>query len=312
MISVVFPTYNVEKYVINSLESIIQQTYADFELIIVDDGSVDNTVKICTEILTKTKINWKLLKQENHGQSTARNCGLKVCKGEYVVFVDSDDILSKNFLSALISAINILDCNMVFCDFTYDLRYLRSDNSLNYEVQNIEAKEMLDFFLYRKREIIIPAFLYRKNFLIDNNIYFRENVRFSEDQLFLWECFIKNVKPILFYKEKLYFYLKHPKSIMTSSVRDRIESGYIGLKMLIDELQFCNYKNMHFIEPRWIIGALYSAAKYLKYDDFIYLYKTMNAEHCFKRLASFGDMKAELTAFIAIFPHLFYGLFQKI
>ena len=101
MISVIVPVYNVEEYLEECLESIQYQTYTDIEVILVNDGSTDSSKEIC-ERFCQADSRFRLINQENKGQSAARNRGVKESIGEYLMFVDSDDVINKNVLEVLL------------------------------------------------------------------------------------------------------------------------------------------------------------------------------------------------------------------
>ena len=118
--SIIIPVYNVEKYLSQCLDSILNQDFTDFELILVDDGSTDRSGEICDQYKSKdSRVN--VIHQENSGQATARNAGTKASKGEYIIYIDSDDfIISNDFLSELYSSINNnkVDLNFLNNDFS--------------------------------------------------------------------------------------------------------------------------------------------------------------------------------------------------
>lgn len=101
MISVIVPVYNVEKYLSRCIDSVLMQTFTDFELLLVDDGSPDNSGMICDEYALKD-VRVKVLHQENKGLSGARNAGIENSVGNYVVFIDSDDYVKDNYLCNLL------------------------------------------------------------------------------------------------------------------------------------------------------------------------------------------------------------------
>ena len=103
-ISVIVPVYNVEKYLKNSIDSILNQTYENFEIILVDDGSTDCCPEIC-DCYAKKNDNIRVLHKINGGLSDARNAGLKVAKGDYVTFIDSDDYVHPFYLEVLMHAL---------------------------------------------------------------------------------------------------------------------------------------------------------------------------------------------------------------
>ena len=109
MISVILPVYRVEKYIDACIRSVLAQNYRDFEIILVDDGSPDDSSQIAEELLKKDgKVLYQIIHTENRGVSAARNTGIAAAKGDYLVMVDSDDVLSPSFLSEYAG---MLKCN---------------------------------------------------------------------------------------------------------------------------------------------------------------------------------------------------------
>ena len=122
MISVIVPVYNVEEYIEECLDSIKNQTFTDFEVILVNDGSTDNSQAIC-ELYCDQDSRFCLINQENKGQSIARNRGVAESKGKFIVFIDSDDIVSVDLLNQLINYMSD-EIDIVECDKTEDIQYL--------------------------------------------------------------------------------------------------------------------------------------------------------------------------------------------
>ncbi len=116
LISVIVPVYNVEKYLDRCIKSIVCQTYSDFELILVDDGSSDNCPKMCDKWAEKDK-RVKVIHQVNQGPSTARNAGIREAQGRYIAFVDSDDWIEKTMLKDLINIIKKYSADIAICNF---------------------------------------------------------------------------------------------------------------------------------------------------------------------------------------------------
>lgn len=104
-VSIVMPVYNVENYIYKCIKSIIAQTYTDWELIIVNDGSTDKSISICQRLVNSYPIKMKIVNKDNGGLSDARNYGTAMAKGEYLVYIDSDDVVSPRFLEVLLSGI---------------------------------------------------------------------------------------------------------------------------------------------------------------------------------------------------------------
>lgn len=116
MFSVIVPVYNVEKYLDKCLASILGQTFKDYECIIVDDGSPDNSNTIIDNYVKKDQ-RFKVIHQKNMGLSAARNVGLDIAKGDYITFIDSDDYIANDYLEKFASKITSTDADIVICGF---------------------------------------------------------------------------------------------------------------------------------------------------------------------------------------------------
>ncbi len=114
LISIIVPVFNSEKYISRCINSILEQTYGNFELIIINDGSKDKSLKICEEYQKKDR-RIKVFNQENKGQAFARNVGLDNAKGEYISFIDSDDYVHSRFLEYLYNALISSDSDISMC-----------------------------------------------------------------------------------------------------------------------------------------------------------------------------------------------------
>lgn len=181
MISIIVPIYKVEKYIHRCIDSILAQSYTDFELLLIDDGSPDNCGVICDEYAVMDS-RVRVFHKENGGVSSARNLGLDNAQGEWITFVDSDDWLETEFLERII-AVSDTDLVVGGCNRTsgrnerlFDNRYDRSTvpNFLN---------EYLTMLLLRTPW----GKLYRRCLFEDNHIRFNTNIRFGEDTLVVFE-----------------------------------------------------------------------------------------------------------------------------
>ena len=130
MISVIVPVYNVEEYLEECLESIKRQTYTDIEVILVNDGSTDGSKEICERYCEKDS-RFKLVSQENKGQSVARNLGMVESKGEFISFVDSDDVLKEDMLEQLMKQMTSEDIDIVECWYTNEKQELELSTPKN-------------------------------------------------------------------------------------------------------------------------------------------------------------------------------------
>lgn len=214
MISIIVPVYNVEKYLKSCLDSIVNQTYRDLEIILIDDGSTDSSGAICDEY-AKNDFRIKVVHKENGGQSSARNTGLEIATGEFVGFVDSDDSIYLDMFSCLHSAIEDVDVsicghNIVCGDKIESICDNKEDKILSYNELWEEVFGKLNNAVWNK--------LYRKEILRD--IRFNTNFSHGEDLLFNI-LYLERAKSGKIIDKALYNYYKRGDSITTGKFNSR-------------------------------------------------------------------------------------------
>jgi len=209
-ISIVIPIYNVEQYLEQCLSSIQAQKYDDLEVICVNDGSTDDSRKILTEWATHFP-QMRIIDRENGGLSAARNTGLKAAKGDYIVFVDSDDWVEPTMLSRLAEETGGEDmicyaCRKSDSGTTDTLLPERTDGWSYYNRHALEHREVAFVCVWQR--------CYRREFLIDNNLYFREGILHEDNEFTPRAClYAKSINVI---PDVLYNYRVRPGSIMTT------------------------------------------------------------------------------------------------
>ena len=148
-VSIIVPVYQVEKYIRQCIDSILAQTFTDFELILVDDGSKDNSGKICDEYAEKDK-RIRVIHKENGGLSDARNKGLDNAAGKYFMFVDGDDYIAPNMAECLHNSILKADADIAACNYRY---IFESDGKKDFTTENkAEVLNANEIFYNRKNE----------------------------------------------------------------------------------------------------------------------------------------------------------------
>ena len=208
--SIIVPVFNTSKYLIECINSLIFQTYKNIEILLVDDGSTDDSSEICAFFAKKdTRI--KYIYQENSGVSSARNKGLENATGDYIMFVDSDDFLS---LNAIESVSKVLQENL-FVIFGYEKYYKNKNVSVVYSGEKITNNNIVEKVLTDNK---IAGFLWNKvfskNIIKKNKIKFNDKICYSEDILFLLE-YLKYVKKTIYIPKSLYKYRIRKNSITT-------------------------------------------------------------------------------------------------
>ena len=209
-LSIVIPVYNVEKYITECLECLVQQVTNECEVLLINDGSTDNSATICREY-SETCENIRVIDQGNKGLSGARNTGISEAKGRYILFLDSDDYLANNAIAVLLRSIDESTENENDFYFiksksfhSYETNYI--ENQVNYEniKEIVPAKIFLE--LDKINDFWFAAWLIVINtkFLRKNNLYFKEGI-FHEDELWVPQVFSKASKCKLI-NESLYCY----------------------------------------------------------------------------------------------------------
>ena len=186
LISIIVPIYNSENYIKKCLDSILAQTYSNLEVILIDDGSTDNSYNICKDYQKKDN-RIVLLQQKNAGVSRARNHGLEVAKGEYIGFVDSDDYIEPEMYEILLNSIIESNSKIAICNYYYE-------NEDSKEIKNFQSESRFfsrDYFTENMfNDFCINGFLcnklYYRGLLFNKNhtIYLDENIKMLEDNLF--------------------------------------------------------------------------------------------------------------------------------
>ena len=179
-ISVIVPAYNAEKYLRRCIDSILVQTFTDFELLLVNDGSNDRTDTICNEYAVKES-RIRVFHKKNGGVSSARNIGLDNAKGKYVMFVDSDDFMLSDMCELMISTLNAKNADLVICGTTETGGgYWRPQEDRDYSIKEFKK----DFIHLLHTELLSPPWnkIYKRDKI--GNRRFHEDISFGEDLLF--------------------------------------------------------------------------------------------------------------------------------
>ena len=186
-ISVIVPVYNSEKYLYNCLQSIRNQQFTDFEVIIIDDGSTDNSLQICKDFAQQDN-RFKIIHKKNEGVSIARNQGLKLAQGKWIAFIDSDDEISTDFLTI---PRHLEDCDVIQKSY---YRVLSDGKKIGVKIKNTKkmerSKDIQYYWINKRTNALWDKIISKK--AIDTN-YFIPNVKISEDFLF-FTSIISNIK----------------------------------------------------------------------------------------------------------------------
>ena len=212
LISVIVPIYKVEEFLDECVNSILNQTYRNFELILVDDGSPDGCGRMCDEYQKKDP-RVRVVHKENGGLSDARNAGMKIAKGEYWTFVDSDDVVSADYLAVLMRTEQQYDADIVQGDYTSDKALLGKAEPDAVEVFTRE-EAMVSFLRMGRVHVSAWAKLYKKSCF--EGIEYPKG-RINEDKLTIYKN-IWTSKQIVCIPNLIYYYRLNGNSIMHSNL----------------------------------------------------------------------------------------------
>lgn len=216
LVSVVIPFFNAEAFIENLVNGLVSQVYRSFEVIAINDGSTDNSPTILEKLLCGSGIAHKLIYHaKNLGVSAARNSGLLAASGQFICFVDADDVISPEYIEKLLQSIIIADVGICFAKTSREANY-RFSRCI--QEPRIEDKaSFLCEFLYRGNHFSVCAAIFRKTLLEKHQAMFPQGYSYSEDVYFLWKIIAREEK-VAVLDHVLYQYYQNPLSAMHKQV----------------------------------------------------------------------------------------------
>lgn len=269
IISVITPVYNSEKFLSQCIESLLGQTYSHWEAIFVNDGSKDNSLKILQNYAAKDK-RIIVIDKENEGVSAARNDALQKAKGDYITFLDSDDMFFPQFMEYMLSTIEKFDVDMVWCRKTNcseDLLFDRNSSYSGIKKVKIFSDPLNHYFMRKSPKITtsVWAKLYKKEVL--NGLQFDTNMKISaEDGLYL-SLALDKMNKFAFIQNKLLHYRNNSSSLTHKKISYQYvdDQIYWGKNLL---MRFQNNKNIKKVATRIIFRTVCSVPYFSKDLDY--------------------------------------------
>lgn len=250
LITVITPVYNSKEFLNHSINIIINQTYKDFELILIDDGSTDGSSELCDEWALKDN-RIKVIHQENQGQAVARNKALDICKGDYIAFVDSDDYIHPEMFSILLDNIIKSGAELAVC------------SNVRGKLSEYNWKDKSGIFeVYSGREFLKKCLLEKtgKNWLLWDKLYKRscfDNIRLPEGRIYEDNAtvykIIYNAKKVVDCQDVLYYYFTNENSTVNQSFKIKHLDWLLVLEEMIsffsenDEIELLNWANKSYL-----------------------------------------------------------------
>lgn len=239
-VSVIVPVYNVEKYLERCVISILNQSYRNIELILVDDGSTDESKGICDRYLSLDD-RTRVIHIQNAGVSNARNIGINLSTGKYIAFVDSDDHIASDLIDNMCQNIDKYDCDMIAIN-SYYVEKINNTYTVPTNYHGLYSEEEIDLIIgniidYESRKNVffssVCSKLFAKEIIINNQIEFKTNVKMAEDTLFVIE-YLSYCRRIYCINAPGYFYVQHQNS--STSKQIDVKNKWYNYKTFVEEL----------------------------------------------------------------------------
>lgn len=231
IISIIVPVYNVRDYLEKCLDSLIYQTLKQIEIILVDDGSTDDSLEICRKYQEKDS-RITVISQKNGGLSAARNSGIEVAKGKYLMFVDSDDFVAKNYCKSALEGIKRYQCDILLFDLYYVVNGVNNLQTQNYKNGILSKKSAMSIIIgdsHAVNKIYTKSVFSKIRFPVGKNY---------EDILTMYRL-VDNASRVAYMAQPLYYYVQRKNSIMSSLSEKNL--GFL-LKANIQRLKFYKEK----------------------------------------------------------------------
>lgn len=258
-ISFIIPVYNSEQYLERCLNSLINQTEKNIEVIIIDDGSIDMSSEIIDNF---SKIDRRInaVHKNNEGVSIARNIGIKLAKSEYIMFLDADDWLAPNAAEIMYESIIDSNSDLLICEnidvYEDGTQYI--EKSLFKEKIFIQKRQFKNsiypVFIEDNKLDVIWKFLIRKKIILDNNIFFDTSMALGEDTLFSYEL-LTQINSLIYIPDALHYYYKHNSGLSGEGVK---------YEMAIHDSLRLNTKFIHYCELWDLVDSVHKENMYIK------------------------------------------------
>lgn len=273
-ISVIVPVYNVENYLPRCVNSILVQTFTDFELLLIDDGSKDCSGKICDEYAKKDN-RIRVFHKENEGISSSRQLGIDNAKGEFSIHIDSDDWVEKNMLEEMYSEVVKTTADIVSFDYYHNSQYIKEEHSS-------KSIQVIYDILSGKNRGVMWNKIVRHSLYKENAIVFPKNINFCED-VYVCTLLYMHTDKIAHISKAYYHYMDNPNSItrsLTKSIiKQRAQFVQEVSKILIDNKLDTKCLLWHKMDLKWLMFD----SHYFSYREYKSYFNEIFSSYSYKR-----------------------------
>jgi glycosyltransferase involved in cell wall biosynthesis len=308
-ISVIVPCYNTGNTVLETMASLEIQTFRAFEVIFINDGSTDETLLLLEDFARNTKLDVRIVNQENQGVSSARNRGIAEAKNDYLVFLDADDIWEPRFLEYM-AASTASGADVSYCMYTRDLNEIKSSPPFVPEYKTVSLDHAMRDLLYHMNRYSFFCYLYRKRTIQTYQLLFDEATKFGEDREYIWKylCHMENAVKIDY---PLYGYRKNSLSATSTY------SGWRKTDLLqaVKRVECYMEKMKHpfsgefedYMYPRAMWATAKTFAIHNGKPEFMRLIQQYDVRSCMQRMLHDSSKKVRIMAWLYLAnPQLFF------
>lgn len=293
-VTIVIPVYKVGKYIENSMKSVINQRFTDFEVILVDNNTPDDSIEIAEKVLAGTNIYYRVVKQTIQGLPAARNKGIEEANGEWIVSIDPDDTISPCFLEELYFYANESKLPVVFGEYDEVEEkglFLFPEEEKKDAFEVLDREYALNKLLTRELPLMVSNMFFKKSFFIEHGFQFDQGVILGADLMLVWRILL-NLEKIGHLNKKLYNHFFRSDSLITAPSSKKIETNLAGYRRTCDYVaKNYNKEFSKWIYARELYGLLsvvcvHGEYKMLRANMDLYYTKDIH-----KSLQTFPDMR---------------------
>ncbi len=309
-ISVIVPCYNTGDTVLETMASLENQTFRGFEIIFINDGSTDETLRLLNDFAEKTKLDVRIVTQENKGVSSARNRGIAEAKNDYLAFLDADDIWDPRFLECMAASADS-GTDVSYCMYTRDLNVVRTSPPFLPECTIVTSDQAMRDLLYQMNRYSFFCYLYRKETIQTYQLLFDEATKFGEDREFIWKylCHTENAAKI---DCPLYGYRKNSLSATSTCPGWRKTDLLQAIKRAELYMETINHPFRGEFEDYMYPRAMWAIAKTFAVHngkpEFRRLIRQYDVRSCMRRMLHDSNKKVCIMAWLYLVnPRLFFA-----
>ena len=312
LVSVIIPCYNCSLTIGKTLDSLERQSYSSVEIILINDGSEDETEKVIIGYLKRNKLNIRYFSKENEGVSIARNIGIEKSLGEYILFLDADDVYHFDFIRCMCDTVDSQNLDTAYSLWSRDVDFILSQNKIimNKCVNKVNQKDMMKEFLYNKGKIGFCSFIYRKSIINKYSIKFTPYRKTGEDIEFTWKYLCHCVNGAVV-NSQIYGYYNNPSSVVNSVFWERTDSlkSIISIEEYLKAYEcefYGEFKKYMYSRAIWSYAKTFARGK--RKDLFNRLIMEYDVIYHMKNMwKNAADWKVRLSSLLyCIHPKLFY------